>query len=243
MGQNLVLNVESRGFAVSVAVQPHVASRPVSTEAFVAAHPGKRIVVPCHAGRVRASLARPRKVMLMVKAGAAVDAVIEQLLPLLEPGDIVIDGGNSLYTDTERRDAWLGPKRACASSAPACPAVKKAHARARPSCPAGRPAPGPRCARSSRPSPRRWTASPASSTSARAAPGHYVKMIHNGIEYGDMQLICEAYALFKAAGMTADEMAAVFDQWNEGELQSYLIQITAKALEQVDPETGRPWST
>ena len=106
MGQNLVLNIESRGFAVSVTNRS-----PEVTEAFVAAHPGKRITGHATLAGFVASLKRPRKVMLMVKAGAAVDAVIEQLIPLLEPDDIVIDGGNSLYTDTERRDAWLREHR------------------------------------------------------------------------------------------------------------------------------------
>ena len=237
MGQNLVLNVESRGFTVSVYNRS-----PEPTDAFVAAHPGKHIMGFHSLADFVASLSRPRKVMLMVKAGAAVDAVIEQLIPLLEADDIVIDGGNSLYSDTERRDAWLShlpgkPLRFIGAGV----SGGEEGARKGPSIMPGGPA-------------STWDAmrpifeaiaakvdgEPCVIHIGPGGAGHYVKMIHNGIEYGDMQLICEAYALFQAAGMSSDEMAAVFEQWNVGELQSYLIQITAKALAQRDPETGQP---
>ena len=233
MGQNLVLNVESRGFAVSVYNRT-----PAATEAFVAAHPGKRITGHASLADFVQSLSRPRRVMLMVKAGAAVDAVIEQLIPLLEADDIVIDGGNSLYTDTERRDAWLGPLGLRFIGAGVSGGEEGA--RKGPSIMPGGPA-------------STWAAmrpvfeaiaaqvdgQPCVVHIGPGGAGHYVKMIHNGIEYGDMQLICEAYALLQAAGLSNQRMAAVFDQWNQGALQSYLIQITARALEQVDPETGR----
>ena len=234
MGQNLVLNVASRGFSVSVYNRT-----PGVTAEFVARHPGQRLFGAATLPEFVASLARPRKVMLMVKAGSAVDAVIEQLLPLLEPGDIVIDGGNSLYTDTERRDAWLtghGLRFIGAGVSGGEEGARKG-----PSIMPGGPA-------------STWDVmrpvfeaiaaqvdgTPCVVHIGPGGAGHYVKMIHNGIEYGDMQLICEAYALFQAAGFSADEMAAVFEQWNAGELQSYLIQITAKALAQKDAETGRP---
>ncbi len=233
MGQNLVLNVESRGFSVSVYNRTAAA-----TDGFLAAHPGKRI--QGHAGLAAfvQSLARPRRVMLMVKAGAAVDAVITQLIPLLEKDDIVIDGGNSLYTDTERRDAWLTPLGLRFIGAGVSGGEEGA--RKGPSIMPGGPA-------------STWAEMrpvfEAIAAKVDGAPcvvhigpggaGHYVKMIHNGIEYGDMQLICEAYALLKAAGLSNQRMAAVFTQWNQGELQSYLIQITAKVLEQVDAETGQ----
>ena len=233
MGQNLVLNVESRGFAVSVYNRS-----PAATEAFVAAHPGKRITGHASLADFVQSLSRPRRVMLMVKAGAAVDAVIEQLIPLLEADDIVIDGGNSLYTDTERRDAWLGPLGLRFIGAGVSGGEEGA--RKGPSIMPGGPA-------------STWAAmrpvfeaiaaqvdgQPCVVHIGPGGAGHYVKMIHNGIEYGDMQLICEAYALLQAAGLSNQRMAAVFDQWNQGALQSYLIQITARALEQVDAETGR----
>jgi 6-phosphogluconate dehydrogenase len=175
--------------------------------------------------------------MIMVKAGPAVDAVIEQLIPLLEPDDIVIDGGNSLYTDTERRDAWLTPLGLRFVGAGVSGGEEGA--RKGPAIMPGGPA-------------STWgllqpifeaiaakvDGQPCVIHIGPGGAGHYVKMIHNGIEYGDMQLICEAYSLLKAAGLSTDEMAAVFGQWNDGDLQSYLIQITAKALAQRDPETG-----
>ena len=232
MGQNLVLNVESRGFSVSVYNRS-----PQATEAFVAAHPGKRIQGHASLAAFVQSLARPRRVMLMVKAGAAVDAVITQLIPLLSPDDILIDGGNSLYTDTERRDAWLTPLGLRFIGAGVSGGEEGA--RKGPSIMPGGPA-------------STWAAmqpifeaiaakvdgQPCVVHIGPGGAGHYVKMIHNGIEYGDMQLICEAYALLKAAGLSNARMAEVFTQWNQGALQSYLIQITAKILAQVDTETG-----
>ena len=234
MGQNLVLNVESRGFQVSVYNRTLAV-----TDAFIAAHPGKALVGAHSLREFVDSLARPRKIQIMVKAGAAVDAVIEQLIPLLDKDDIVIDGGNSLYTDTERRDAWLEPlglrfigagvsggeegARKGPAIMPGGPASTWAVMRPIFEAIAAR-VDGQPCVRHIGP----------------GGAGHYVKMIHNGIEYGDMQLICEAYSLLKAAGLSNAEMAAVFARWNEGDLQSYLIEITAVALAQKDPETGQP---
>ncbi len=234
MGQNLVLNIESRGFTVSVYNRS-----PAVTEAFVAAHPDQRLTACSTLTAFVRGLARPRKVMLMVKAGAAVDAVIEQLIPLLSQGDIIIDGGNSLYSDTERRDAWLSPLGLHFVGAGVSGGEEGA--RKGPSIMPGGPA-------------STWTALQpifeAIAAKVDGVPcvvhigpggaGHYVKMIHNGIEYGDMQLICEAYSLLKAAGLSSLEQAAVFADWNDGDLQSYLIQITAVALAQRDPDTGAP---
>ena len=234
MGQNLVLNIESRGFTVSVY------NRTASvTDEFVAANRGKRLVGAATLQGFVAGLARPRRIMLMVKAGAAVDAVLDELVPLLEADDIVIDGGNSHYADTERRDARLAALGLRFIGAGVSGGEEGA--RKGPAIMPGGPA-------------STWEAMRPVFESIAAkvdgqpcvvhigpgGAGHYVKMVHNGIEYGDMQLICEAYSLFKAAGLTNDEMAAVFEQWNEGELQSYLIQITAKALAQRDPDTGAP---
>ncbi len=235
MGQNLVLNFESRGFAVSVFNR----SGEVTSE-FVAAHQEKRLRGAATLPEFVASLKQPRKVMLMVKAGSAVDAVIDQLLPLLEKDDIVIDGGNSLYADTERRDARLSA--AGLRFVGAGVSGGEEGARKGPAIMPGGPA-------------STWLelqplfeaiaakaddGKPCVVHIGPGGAGHYVKMVHNGIEYGDMQLICEAYALLQAAGLSTDEMADVFAQWNEGELQSYLIQITAAALRQRDGETGRP---
>jgi 6-phosphogluconate dehydrogenase len=237
MGQNLALNVESRGFAVSV----HNRSADV-TDAFVAAHPGKRFTAAHTLADLVASLSRPRTIMLMVKAGDAVDAVLGQLVPLLDEDDIVIDGGNSHYADTERRSAALAEKKLRFVGTGVSGGEEGA--RKGPSIMPGGPA-------------STWQVlKPVfESIAARVGPnrdepcvmhigpggaGHYVKMVHNGIEYGDMQLICEAYALMQAAGMDADAMAAVYAGWNEGELQSYLIEITARILEQRDADTGKP---
>jgi 6-phosphogluconate dehydrogenase len=234
MGQNLVLNVESRGFQVSVY------NRTASvTDEFVARHPGRRLVGAHTLEEFVASLARPRKIQIMVKAGAPVDAVIEQLVPLLDADDIVIDGGNSLYTDTERRDAALAGKGLRFIGAGVSGGEEGA--RKGPSIMPGGPVSTWAVMRPIFESiAAKVDGEPCVIHIGTGGAGHYVKMVHNGIEYGDMQLICEAYAIFKAAGFTTDEMAAVFDAWNEGELQSYLIQITGKALAQRDPVTGQP---
>ena len=234
MGQNLVLNVASRGFSVSV----YNRSADV-TEAFVAGHPGQGISGFADLPAFVASLSRPRKVMLMVMAGAPVDAVIAQLTPLLQPDDIIIDGGNSLYTDTERRDAQLqalglrfmgvgvsGGEEGARKGPAIMPGGSEASWRVMQPIFEAIAA--------------RVAGQPCVVHIGPGGAGHYVKMIHNGIEYGDMQLICEAYALFKAAGMATAEIAAVFTRWNDGPLQSYLIQITGKALEQIDPDSGQP---
>ncbi|MEO5734178.1 MAG: decarboxylating NADP(+)-dependent phosphogluconate dehydrogenase [Rubrivivax sp.] len=232
MGQNLVLNVESRGYGVSVYNRTTEVM-----EQFVAAHPDKQLHGANTLEAFVQSLAKPRKIMLMVKSGAPVDAVLEQLTPLLDPGDIVIDGGNSLYTDTERRDAEMTAKGLRFIGAGVSGGEEGA--RKGPSIMPGGPASS-------------WdeiqpifekiaaqvNGKPCVIHIGPGGAGHYVKMVHNGIEYGDMQLICEAYALFKSVGMSNDQMADVFDRWNEGDLQSYLIQITAKALRQTDPDTG-----
>jgi 6-phosphogluconate dehydrogenase len=234
MGQNLVLNVESRGFQVSVF------NRTASvTDAFIAVHPGKNLVGARTLEEFVHSLAKPRKIMIMVKAGAPVDAVIESLIPLLAPDDIIIDGGNSLYTDTERRDQWLAGLglRFIGTGV----SGGEEGARKGPSIMPGGPA-------------STWEVmkpifeaiaakvdgEPCVYHIGPGGAGHFVKMIHNGIEYGDMQLICEAYNIFKAAGFTAAELASVFDTWNQGELESYLIQITAEIFKQIDPLTAAP---
>lgn len=233
MGQNLVLNVESRGFQVSVY------NRTTNvTDTFVAAHPDKKLVGAQSLEEFVESLASPRKVMIMVKAGGPVDAVIESLIPLLDKGDIIIDGGNSLYTDTERRDQWLGDLGFRFIGAGVSGGEEGA--RKGPSIMPGGPA-------------STWDVmkpifesiaakvdgEPCVTHIGPGGAGHYVKMIHNGIEYGDMQLICEAYNIFKAAGFEAAELAEVFTDWNNGDLESYLIQITAEIFKQQDPQTGK----
>jgi 6-phosphogluconate dehydrogenase len=234
MGQNLALNVESRGFQVSVFNRS-----PEATREFVAAHAGKRLVGHETLSAFVASLSAPRTVMLMVKAGAPVDAVIEQLLPLLEAGDIVIDGGNSLYTDTERRSAALAAKGLRFVGAGVSGGEEGA--RKGPSIMPGGPASTWAVLRPIFESiAAKVDGQPCVMHIGEGGAGHYVKMVHNGIEYGDMQLICEAYALFKAAGIDTDTMSRVFESWNDGDLQSYLIQITAEIFKQRDADTGAP---
>jgi 6-phosphogluconate dehydrogenase len=237
MGENLALNIESRGYRVAVF------NRTASVvDAFIAGRAQGKNFVGCHSiEELVRNLATPRKVMLMVKAGPAVDSLIEQLLPLLSPGDVIIDGGNTYYLDTERRTQFVeskgllyigtgvsggeegalkGPSMMPGGSPAAWPLVK-------PIFQAIAAKVGPKadipCAE--------WVG-------PRGA-GHYVKMVHNGIEYGDMQLICEAYFVLKQAlGLANQRLYDVFDDWNRGELDSYLIEITRDIFSVRDPDTG-----
>jgi 6-phosphogluconate dehydrogenase len=233
MGQNLVLNVESRGFQVSV----YNRTTSKMTE-FIEENPGKQLVGCETLEEFVESLATPRKIQIMVQAGRPVDAVIESLMPLLDPDDIIIDGGNSLYTDTERRDKYVG--EAGFRFIGAGVSGGEEGALKGPSIMPGGPA-------------STWEVMKPifESISAKVdgepcvvhigegGAGHFVKMVHNGIEYGDMQLICEAYNIFKAAGFTNEELADIFADWNAGDLESFLIEITANIFKQVDPETGK----
>jgi 6-phosphogluconate dehydrogenase len=237
MGENLVLNVESRGYSVCVfnrttsKVDDFLAGR-ASGKNIIGAHSVEELV---------AKLSRPRKIMVMVKAGPPVDAFIEQLLPHLDQGDIVIDGGNSHYPDTIRRTADLaekgisfigtgvsggeegalkGPSIMPGGDPKAWPEVKPIFQAIAAKVEDGSP-----CCE--------WVGSDGA--------GHYVKMVHNGIEYGDMQLICEAYQLMGAGlGMSAPELHEVFTKWNEGVLDSYLIEISRDILAKTDDDTGAP---
>ncbi|MDE2452673.1 MAG: NADP-dependent phosphogluconate dehydrogenase [Burkholderiales bacterium] len=234
MGQSLALNLAGRGLRISVTDR----DAPV-IDAFIAANPGPGITGQHGWRDFVASLARPRRLMMMVTAGAAVDAVLEQLLALLDEGDIVIDGGNSHWADTERRGAQLAARGLHFIGAGVSGGEEGA--RKGPSIMPG----GPRAAwEAVRPVfeaiAARVDGAPCVTYIGPGGAGHYVKMVHNGIEYGDMQLISEAYALLQAAGLTSGEMAEVFAGWNQGPLQSYLIEITALALAQRDAETGRP---
>jgi len=226
MGENLILNMESRGFRVAVYNRTHD-----KVDAFVAGRAKGKNVVGTHSlPELVQSLKSPRQVMMMVKAGAAVDELIEQLVPLLDKGDILIDGGNSHFPDTIRRSkdleakgllyvgtgvsggeegALLGPSIMPGGSPDAWPHVKPifqsiaAKVDGTPCCD--------------------WVGTDGA--------GHFVKMVHNGIEYGDMQLICESYQIMKELlGMSADEMHEVFKTWNTGDLDSYLIEITRDIL-------------
>ena len=237
MGENLILNMESKGFTVACF------NRTVSkVDQFLDSRAkGKNIIGTHSIEELCDSLASPRKVMLMIKAGKPVDDFIELLLPLLDEGDIIIDGGNSYFEDSIRRTRYLaekginfigtgvsggeegalhGPSIMPGGNPAAWPPVKPIFQAI-----AAKVADGTPCCD--------WVGSDGA--------GHYVKMVHNGIEYGDMQMIAEAYFLMKhLLGMTPSEMHQVFEEWNEGELNSYLIEITRDILAYVDEETGQP---
>ena len=213
---------------------------------FVAQHPDKKLVGQETLGEFVESLERPRKIMIMVKSTAAldindrdaVDAVIDSLVPLLEAGDLIIDGGNTYYIHSDRRAKDLGEKGLLFIGTGVSGGEEGAL-----KGPAIMPG-GPKAS---------WEIikpvfeaiaakvgdDPCVAHIGEGGAGHYVKMVHNGIEYGDMQLICEAYQIFKAAGFSNEEMAKVFADWNAGELESYLIQISSKIFEEIDSETGQ----
>ncbi len=236
MGQNLVLNMEDHGYRVAVF------NRTVSkVDDFIGANPGKNLFGAKSMAELCASLKRPRKVMLMVKAGPPVDDFIELVLPHLEKGDIIIDGGNSHFPDTIRRTKDLEAKGILFLGTGVSGGEEGA--RFGPSImPGGSPDAWPHLkeifqAIAAKVGPEN---SPCCDWVGNDGAGHYVKMVHNGIEYGDMQLICEAYFLMKESlGMSAEEMHHVFAKWNEGELDSYLIEITRDILARKDDD-GEP---
>ena len=240
MGQNLVLNVESRGFRVSVY------NRTTSvTEQFIAENAGKNLYGAPTLEDFVASIERPRKIMMLVqsKAGAnpadrdAVDAVIDSLVPLLEPGDLIIDGGNTYFIHTERRSKELEAKGLLFIGTGVSGGEEGA--RKGPAIMPGGPASSWELIKPIFESiSAKVNGDPCVTHIGTGGAGHYVKMVHNGIEYGDMQLICEAYQIFKTAGFSTDEIGAIFDQWNQGDLESYLIQITSKIFTIRDEETG-----
>ncbi len=241
MGQNLILNMADHGFTV-VAFNRTLSK----VDEFLAGEARGRSILGAHSlVELAAQLKRPRRVMLLVKAGVAVDEFIEQLLGVLEPGDIIIDGGNSNYEDTIRRTRHVESKGLLYIGTGVSGGEEGA--RHGPSImPGGSPAAWPHV----RPIFQAIAAKVTDSATGVVEPccdwvgedgaGHYVKMVHNGIEYGDMQLICEAYHLLKdGLGLSADEMHQVFKTWNEGELQSYLIEITRDILAYKDAD-GQP---
>ena len=236
MGENLVLNMESKGSSVAVFNRTTEV-----TEKFAASKAKGKDIVPTRSmEEFVAALSRPRKAMIMVKAGAPVDAVIAQLRPLLEPGDVIIDGGNSLFTDTQRRGKELEAHGihfvGCGVSGGEEGALKG------PSLmPGGSSESWDIIAPIFRKIAAQVDGEPCCRYMGPDGAGHYVKMVHNGIEYGDMQLICESYAILKdVLGLEAVELADIFDEWNKGELDSYLIDITSQIFRKIDPDTGQP---
>ena len=236
MGQNLILNMNDHGFTV-VAFNRTVSK----VDDFLAKEAKGTNVIGAHSiEEMVALLKRPRRVMLMVKAGAAVDEFIEHLLPHLEPGDIIIDGGNSLFEDTNRRTKYVESKGLLYIGTGVSGGEEGA--RRGPSImPGGSPAAWPHVKDIFQSiAAKVEDGTPCCDWVGENGAGHYVKMVHNGIEYGDMELISEAYQLMKEGlGMTADEMQPVFTEWNKGELDSYLIEITAAILAFKDTD-GKP---
>ncbi len=237
MGENLALNIESRGYKVAVF------NRTTSVvDDFMKGRAAGKKFAGCHSlEELVKVLAAPRKVMLMVKAGAAVDVLIDQLIPLLSKGDVIIDGGNTLFSDTERRTqrveeagllfigtgvsggeegALKGPSMMPGGSEAGWPLVKPIFQ-----------------AIAAKVGPKHDI--PCCEWVGPRGAGHYVKMVHNGIEYGDMQLICEAYWMLKqAAGLSNEDLYEVFSEWNTGDLDSYLIEITRDIFSVKDKDSG-----
>lgn len=236
MGKNLALNIESRGYTVSVY------NRTTSkTEDVIAENPDKNLVLTRTVEEFVDSLEKPRRILLMVQAGKGTDATIQSLLPHLDEGDVLIDGGNTFFKDTIRRSEELaesgvnfigtgvsgGEEGALKGPAIMPGGQKEAYDLVAPILEqiAAVAEDGEACVTYIGPN----------------GAGHYVKMVHNGIEYGDMQLIAESYHLLRnVAGLSVEEIAEVFAEWNKGELDSFLIEITATALTKKDPETGKP---
>ncbi|MGD0520852.1 MAG: decarboxylating NADP(+)-dependent phosphogluconate dehydrogenase [Terracidiphilus sp.] len=236
MGQNLVLNMNDHGFKVAVF------NRTVSkVDDFLANEAKGAKVVGAHSiEELTGLLKRPRRVMLMVKAGDTVDQMIEHVLPHLEAGDIVIDGGNSLFTDSNRRTKYLAEKGILFIGTGVSGGEEGA--RFGPSImPGGNPAAWPHVKDIFQSiAAKVEDGTPCCDWVGENGAGHYVKMVHNGIEYGDMQLICEAYDLLqRGLGLTADELHEVFVEWNKGELDSYLIEISSHIFAKKD-EDGKP---
>ena len=227
MGENLSVNIESRGYRVSV-----LDVREGVTEAFINGRgKGRNFYGASSFEDLVASLARPRVIMMMIRAGEPVDDVISKLLPLIEPGDIIVDGGNSHFADTARRCA-LVESRGCLYIGTGVSGGEEGALKGPSMMPGGSPAAWERvgpifrsiCARTD-------AGEPCCDFVGEGGAGHFVKMVHNGIEYGDMQLICEIYQIMKdQLSMTNEQMCSVFSEWNRGRLESYLIKITADIL-------------
>ncbi|HYG11264.1 MAG TPA: NADP-dependent phosphogluconate dehydrogenase, partial [Pyrinomonadaceae bacterium] len=235
MGENLARNIERNGYSIAVWNR-----EPKKVDEFVERLEGHQVIGAHTPEEFVKSLERPRKAILLVKAGDPVDWTVNQIKPFMEEGDIVIDGGNSYFMDTERREKELkaegfnfigsgvsgGEKGALWGPSLMPGGDRQAYEQIRPI----------------------WEAiaakvddGPCVTYIGPGGAGHFVKMVHNGIEYGDMQLIAEAYDMMRSIlGMSADEMADVFDEWNRGDLESFLIEITAQILRVKDPETGQP---
>ncbi|SFD50044.1 6-phosphogluconate dehydrogenase [Paenibacillus catalpae] len=235
MGKNLALNIESKGFTVALYNRS-----PEKTKELLAEAPGKNFVGTYSIEEFVQSLEVPRKILIMVKAGTPTDDTINQLVPHLSPGDIIIDGGNAHFPDTQRRNQQLeaqgirfigagvsGGEEGALKGPSIMPGGQRdAYDLVEPILTAIS---------------AKVNGDPCSTYIGEGGAGHYVKMVHNGIEYGDMQLIGEAYHLLRdVLNVDADELHSIFKSWNEGELDSYLIEITSDIFSKKDPVTGKP---
>lgn len=235
MGKNLAMNIESRGYTVSVFNRSKE-----KTEEMLQETEGKNIFGTYTMEEFVQSLEVPRKIMLMVKAGPATDATIEQLKPLLDKGDIVIDGGNTFFVDTQRRNKELS-ELGIHFIGTGVSGGEEGALKGPSIMPGGQKEAYELVAPIFQDISAKVNDEPCTTYIGPDGAGHYVKMVHNGIEYGDMQLICEAYFIMKhVLGLEAQELHEVFADWNKGELDSYLIEITADIFTKVDEETGKP---
>ncbi|MBC7258263.1 MAG: NADP-dependent phosphogluconate dehydrogenase [Chloroflexi bacterium] len=236
MGQNLALNMESHGY--SVAVYNRTAER---TREFAEARAaGKRIVPTYTLKEFVQALERPRRILLMVKAGKPVDEIIQQVAPLLNKGDLLIDGGNSFFQDTERRSAQMA-EAGLLYIGTGISGGEEGALKGPSIMPGGQPEAYALVEAMFQSIAAKVDGDPCVSYIGPRGAGHYVKMVHNGIEYADMQLISEAYdILHRGLGLSAAELRDIFAEWNKEELSSYLIEITANIFGKVDPETGKP---
>jgi 6-phosphogluconate dehydrogenase len=235
MGRNLALNINDHGFSVDV----WNLEQPV-TDAFVAEHKGRSITGSHSLRDFVAALEKPRRILMMIKAGKPVDEVLTQLKPLLERGDIVIDGGNTHFAETRRREEEL--RQLGINFVGMGVSGGEEGARLGPALmPGGETAAWERLKPVLESIAAKTDSGPCVTHVGPDGAGHFVKMVHNGIEYGDMQLIAEAYDLLsRGLGMSAPEVGTVFARWNEGPLASFLIELTAKVLGVMDRETGKP---
>jgi 6-phosphogluconate dehydrogenase len=233
MGSNLAMNVEDHGFSVAVWNR-----EPERVKQFMSENAGKKFTGTVELQDFVRALERPRRIMMLIKAGPPVDEMLDKLLPMLEEGDVVIDGGNSWFKDTQARTARLADTKLHFVGSGVSGGEEGA--RHGPSLMPGGTRESWECIR------KIFEAIAAKSDSGPCVTycgtdgaGHYVKMVHNGIEYGDMQLIAEAYDLLRR-DHNAEQLAEIFERWNEGPLQSFLIEITAKIFRVRDPESGEP---
>jgi 6-phosphogluconate dehydrogenase len=235
MGQNLALNIEDHGQCVAV-----WNLEPEWVERFVSANQSRQIVGSTELEAFVRSLERPRRMLMMIVAGDPVDQMLERIAPLLEAGDILIDGGNSFFKDTQRREAAMRARGLNFFGMGVSGGEEGA--RHGPSLmPGGDEEAYRHVQKTLEAIAAKTDSGPCVTYCGADGAGHFVKMVHNGIEYGDMQLIAEAYDLLRhALGLSAPEIADVFAQWNRGPLASYLIEISAEILTAIDPETRRP---